>query len=61
MKQAKFDDDVEEIATSLAEKYPPGCCLTHPDIPCFRHRPSDLHFDLNCPHRLVWAVAIVGY
>ena len=59
-KRIKFDDEVEEIAASLAKKYPPGLCHIHPDLPCFHHRPSDLHFDLNRPRRLVWAAAIVS-
>ncbi len=42
----------------LADKYPPGVCPDHPDLPCFHHRPSRLHFKLDRPRLLVWAQAI---
>ena len=56
--QAKLDDALEEIVAKLAEKYPPGLCDHHLDLPCFHHRVSDLHFNLDCPRLLVWAQAI---
>jgi hypothetical protein len=36
-------------------------CTVHPNIAFFHHRPSDLHFDLDCPHCLVWAAVIVSH
>ena len=48
----------EEVVAKLAEKYPPGLCDQHSDLPCFHHRVSDLHFSLDRPRLLVWAQAI---
>ena len=59
-KRARYDDQLEEIAASLAAKYPPGRCPTHADLPCFHHRASDLHFELTRPRLLVWASGIVS-
>ena len=42
----------------LGIKYPLGNCLAHPDISCFYHHISNLHFKLDCPRCLVWAQAI---
>ncbi len=51
--QVKLDDALEEIVAKLASKYPPGLCDRHPDLPCFHHRASDLHFNLDRPRLLV--------
>jgi hypothetical protein len=59
-KRVRHDDELEEIAASLAAKYPPGRCALHPDLPCFHHRASDLHFELTRPRLLVWANGIVS-
>jgi hypothetical protein len=59
-KRMKFDDELEEIIAKIIDKYPAGLCANHPDITCFHHRPSDLHFELNHPCCLVWAAAIVS-
>ncbi len=40
------------------DKYPPGLCPLHRDLPCFHYRAADLHFNLNRPRLLVWAHAI---
>jgi hypothetical protein len=56
--QAKLDDALEEIVTKLMNKYAPGLCDRHPNLPCFHHRASDLHFNLDRPRLLVWAQAI---
>jgi hypothetical protein len=56
--QAKLDDVLEEIVTKLADKYYPGLCDNHPNLPCFHHRMSNLHFNLDHPWLLVWAQAI---
>src|SRR5258707_4897813 len=56
--QAKLDDALEEIVLKLSDKYHPGLCPLHPDLPYFHHRTSDLHFKLNWPQLLVWALAI---
>jgi hypothetical protein len=56
--QVKLDDALEEIVAKLADKYTPGLCPLHPDLPCFHHRASDLHFNLDRPRLLVWAQAI---
>lgn len=58
--KGKIDDDLEELALKLEEKYPPGRCSVHPDISCFHARAADLHFELNRPQRLGWAMAIVS-
>ncbi len=42
----------------LGIKYPLGNCLAHPDISCFYHHISNLHFKLDHPRHLVWAQAI---
>ena len=56
--QARLDDKLKEIVAKLTDKYPPGLCSLHPDIPCFHHRVSDLHFKLERTRLLVWAQAI---
>ena len=56
--QQRLDDALEEIVSNLEEKYPAGRCPLHPDLPCFHHRASDLHFNLDRPRLLVWAQAI---
>jgi hypothetical protein len=56
--QGKLDDALEEIVTKLSDKYSPGLCTRHPELPCFHHRASDLHFKLDRPRLLVWAQAI---
>jgi hypothetical protein len=56
--QIKLDDALEEIVMKLTDKYPPGLCPLHPDLPCFHHRAADLHFKLDRPRLLVWAQAI---
>jgi hypothetical protein len=33
-------------------------CSLHPNLPCFHHRASKLHFNLDRPRLLVWAQAI---
>ena len=58
--QARLDDDLEEIASKIEEKYPSGLCDIHPDKHCFFYRVANLHFDLGeRARRLVWAAAIV--
>lgn len=58
--QAKLDPELESWAQRIEEKYHAGLCELHPELRCFHHRVSDLHFDLDCrPRRLVWAAAIV--
>jgi hypothetical protein len=54
----KLDDALEEIVTKLSNKYAPGLCDRHPDLPCFHHRAANLHFNLDRPRLLVWAQAI---
>ena len=54
--KVKLDDTIEEIVTKLSNKYPPGLCELHSDLPCFH--PSNLHFNLDCSQLLVWAQAI---
>ena len=56
--QARLDDVLEEIVAKLTDKYPPGLCSHHPDLPCFHYRVADLHFKLDRPRLLVWAQAI---
>src|SRR5258708_25003367 len=56
--QAKLDDTLEEIVLKLSDKYHLGLCPLHPDLPCFHHCMSDLHFKLDRPRLLVWALAI---
>ncbi|KAJ3712068.1 hypothetical protein C8R42DRAFT_754357 [Lentinula raphanica] len=59
-KMGKFDDRVETQAEKLLEHYGPGKCDIHPTLPCFFYRPTDLHFELTRPRRLVWAQAILN-
>ncbi len=40
------------------DKYSPGLCSLHSDLPYFHHHVSNLHFNLDCPGLLVWAQAI---
>src|SRR6266849_11194070 len=56
--QIKLDDALEEIVTKRTKRYYLGLCSCHPDLPCFHHRVSNLHFNLNRPRLLVWAQAI---
>ena len=56
--QAKLDDALEEIVAKLAEKYPPGLCDHHPDLPCFSSSRVRLAFQPRSPRLLVWAQAI---
>jgi len=56
--QARLDDALEEIVMKLTDKYPPGLCSLHPNLPCFHHHTSDLHFKLDHPRLLIWAQAI---
>ena len=46
--KAKLDNTIEEIVTKLSNKYPPGLCELHLDLPCFHHPLSNLHFNLDC-------------
>src|SRR5258708_9284687 len=55
--QAKLDDALEEIVLKLSDKYHPGLCPLHPDLPYFHHPTSPLHFRLNCPPLIVWPLA----
>jgi len=43
---------------NLSNKYSLETCPLHPNITCFHHCASDLHFKLNRPQLLVWAKAI---
>ena len=56
--QQRLDDVLEQIVAKLEEKYPAGRCNIHPDLPCFHHRASNLHFNLDRPRLLVWAQSI---
>src|SRR6266566_4169030 len=46
--QVKLDNALEEIVAKLASKYPLGLYDRHPDLPCFHHCTSNLHFNLDC-------------
>ena len=35
--KVKLDDPIEKIVTKLSNKYPPGLCELHSDLPCFHH------------------------
>src|SRR5216684_442693 len=56
--QRKLDDVLKEIIIKLMDKYPPGLCPLHRDLPCFHYHAADLHFNLDRPQLLVWAHAI---
>src|SRR5258708_32243052 len=56
--QRKLDDMPEKIVVKLKDKFPPGLCPLHHDLPCFHYCAADLHFNLNHPWLLVWAHAI---
>ncbi|KZS87563.1 hypothetical protein SISNIDRAFT_490918 [Sistotremastrum niveocremeum HHB9708] len=56
----KFDDQLEDIASELARKYPVGNCTLHPEHACYWHRKTDRHFDIgHRPRCLVWANSIL--
>ncbi|KAH9973420.1 hypothetical protein BJV74DRAFT_798980 [Russula compacta] len=57
-KKGKIDYELEKIATKLVNMYSVGLCKSHPTIHCFYHSASNLHFELDCTHRLVWAASI---
>ena len=42
--QAKLNDTLEEIVTKLADKYSPGLCDNHPNLPYFHHHVFKLAF-----------------
>ncbi len=54
----KLDNALEKIVVKLTNKYSPGLCPLHSNLPYFHHHASDLHFNLDCPQLLVWAQAI---
>jgi hypothetical protein len=54
-KKIHFDDELEELVIQINEKYKAGLCSDHPNQQCFHHHPTDLHFILDCPKKLVWA------
>jgi hypothetical protein len=58
--QPKFDDELENWVSEIDQKYPAGLCVDHPDQQCFHHRPTDNHFILDRPKKLVWGAAIVS-
>ena len=45
--KVKLDNTIKEIVTKLSNKYPPGLCKLHSDLPCFHHHPLNLHFNLD--------------
>ncbi|KIJ19531.1 hypothetical protein PAXINDRAFT_153425 [Paxillus involutus ATCC 200175] len=54
-KKVLLDKQLEPIVKQLEMKYTIGTCTLHPDIQCFRHGPTDMHFNLK-PHVLkAWA------
>src|SRR5260370_20362817 len=55
--QRKLDDVLKEIIVKLTDKYPPGLCPLHCDLPCFHYHAADLHFNLDRPWLLVRAHA----
>ncbi|KIM70984.1 hypothetical protein PILCRDRAFT_94066, partial [Piloderma croceum F 1598] len=57
-KRPKFDDELENLVLEIDQKYSAGLCMDHPNQPCFHHRPTDNHFILDRPKKLVWAAAI---
>src|SRR5258708_19655413 len=54
----KLDNTLKEIIAKLMDKYSPGLCSLHSDLPYFHPHVSNLHFNLDCPGLLVWAQAI---
>ncbi|KAJ6614198.1 hypothetical protein B0H10DRAFT_2221508 [Mycena sp. CBHHK59/15] len=56
--KVSFDEGLEEEMDKISNMYPPGTCSLHPDIECFHHRTTDLHFALDRPKKIVWAAAM---
>ncbi|KAJ7885059.1 hypothetical protein B0H14DRAFT_2564025 [Mycena olivaceomarginata] len=56
--KVSFDEGLEEEMECISNKYPPGTCSLHPDLECYHSRVTDLHFKLDRPKKIVWAVAI---
>lgn len=55
-----FDDKVASTVGEIMRLYTVGLCARHPDMRCFHHKPSDLHFELTRPRINVWAAAYVS-
>ena len=47
--KVKLDDALELIVKRLSDKYSPGLCSLHPNLSCFHHCASNLHFNLDHP------------
>ncbi|KAK7034091.1 hypothetical protein R3P38DRAFT_2519192, partial [Favolaschia claudopus] len=52
-----FDEGLEEVVEEIQNKYPPGLCADHPNLPCYHHRRTGNHYELDRPKLLVWAAA----
>ncbi|KAJ7124081.1 hypothetical protein C8R43DRAFT_1031254 [Mycena crocata] len=57
-KKLGFDDGLQELMDQISDKYPAGTCSVHPEIECFHHRPTNLHYELTRTKKIVWAAAI---
>ncbi|KAK7027167.1 hypothetical protein R3P38DRAFT_3354924 [Favolaschia claudopus] len=56
-KNVPFDEGLEEVVEEIQNKYPPGLCADHPNLPCYHHRRTGNHYELDRPKLLVWAAA----
>ncbi|KAJ6548295.1 hypothetical protein B0H10DRAFT_1969206, partial [Mycena sp. CBHHK59/15] len=56
--KVSFDEGLEEEMDKISNMYPPGTCSLQPDIECFYHRVTDLHFALDHPKKIVWAATM---
>ncbi|KZS87012.1 hypothetical protein SISNIDRAFT_471293 [Sistotremastrum niveocremeum HHB9708] len=61
-KKVRLEEERSTISLQLAELYPVGHCKQHPEISCYEHPDSGLHFDLggNTARRKYWANAIIA-
>ena len=60
--QACLDDELEDLISKIQKKYKAGTCKQHPDLECFHHHATDLHFDLRETARVAsWANHIVSH
>ncbi|TFY57048.1 hypothetical protein EVG20_g8691 [Dentipellis fragilis] len=57
-KKRRFDDELKDIMDQIDQKYAPGICSVHPDVSCFHHCPTNCHYILDRPMKVVWAAQI---
>ncbi|KAJ7742112.1 hypothetical protein DFH07DRAFT_777789 [Mycena maculata] len=56
--KVSFDEGLEEEMDKISNMYTPGTCSLHPNIECFHHRVTNMHFALDRAKKIVWAAAM---